>query len=241
MAAIIMRRLALALALPACVLAAAAPAAAAERAWSVTDFDRVQIEGPYEVTLVTGRPSAARGLGSAQALEGVIVEVQGGQLRIHRNPSAWGGYPGAGAGPLRIEVSTRDLRGATVIGAGRLAIDRVRGLRAELSLSGSGRIEVGRLEADTLFLGLVGSGAIRASGTARQVRATIQGSGDLVAADLVADDLTLTAETAGRVAITARRSAKVRAGGSGDVEIGGSPACTVTALGAGRVRCGAGR
>jgi hypothetical protein len=220
------------------LLAVAAPAAAAERTYSVTDFDRVQVEGPYDVTLVSGRPSAARATGDAQALEGVSVEVQGGRLRIHRNPSAWGGYPGGRSGPLKIEISTRELRGATVIGSGRLAVDRVRGLRADLSVSGSGRLDVARVDADTVFLGLIGSGRIAAAGKARQVKASIQGSGDLDAPALVADDLVLTADTAGKVAIAARRTAKVRSGGSGDVDVGGTPACTVTALGAGQVRCG---
>jgi hypothetical protein len=34
------------------------------------------------------------------------------------------------------------------------------------------------------------------------------------------------------------RSAKIRANGIGEVLIGGSPACTVTGLGGGNVRCG---
>jgi hypothetical protein len=227
-------------AFPLLTLAVAAPAAAAERSYGVSDFDRVQVEGPYEVALVTGGPSAARAIGSPQALEGVTIEVQGGQLRIHRNASAWGGYPGQSPGPVRFELSTHDLRAATVIGAGRLTIDRMRGLRADLSVSGSGRLEVGRLEADNLVVGLLGSGRIAAAGTAHQAKATVQGSGDLAAPALTVDDLVLTADTAGRIAIGARRTARVRVIGSGDVEIGGSPACTVTGVGAGEVRCGAG-
>jgi hypothetical protein len=219
------------------LLTAAAPAAAAERSYPVTDFDRVQVEGPYEVTLVTGSASTARGTGSEAALERVTVEVQSGLLRIHPNRSAWGGYPGGNAGPVKIAVSTRDLRLATIIGAGTLRIDRLRGLRADVSLSGSGRIEVGRIDADVLNIGVIGSGRIAAAGSAKQVKATVQGSADLAAPALVADDLVLNAETAGTIAIAARRTAKVKAGGSGNVEVGGSPACTVTATGAGQVRC----
>ena len=37
--------------------ALAAPAAAADRRYSVTDFDRVIVEGPYVVRLVVGRTS----------------------------------------------------------------------------------------------------------------------------------------------------------------------------------------
>lgn len=219
------------------LLTAAAPAAAAERSYPVTDFDRIQVEGPYEVTLVAGGASTARGTGSEAGLERVTVEVQSGLLRVHPNRSAWGGYPGANAGPVRIAVSTRDLRAATVIGGATLSIDRLRGLRADVSLSGSGRIEIRRVDADVLNIGVIGSGKIAASGSAKQVRATVQGSADLAASGLTADDLVLNSETAGTVAIAARRTAKVKSGGSGSVEVGGSPACTVTATGAGQVRC----
>lgn len=222
------------------LLCAAAPAAAAERSYPVTDFDRVEVQGPYEVTLVTGRSSSARVIGSAQALESVSIDVQGSQLRVRRNASAWGGYPGERAGPVRIEISTRDLRAVSVIGGGKVSVDRVRGLRADLSVSGSGRIEVARIEADNLIIGLLGSGRIAAAGSAKQVRATVQGSGDLAAPALTADDLTLVAETAGDIAISARRTAKLRTGGSGDVAIGGTATCTVTGAGTGSVRCGKG-
>jgi hypothetical protein len=222
------------------LLAAAAPAAAAERTYPVTDFDRVQVEGPYEVVLVTGSGATARAVGSEAGLERVTVEVQSGVLKIHPNRSGWGGYPGANAGPVRIAASTRLLRGATVIGAGTLVVDHVGGLRADLSVSGSGRIAVRRVDADVLMLGLIGSGRITAAGAARQVRATVQGSGDLDAAGFAAEDLVLNAETAGSVAIAARRTAQVKAGGSGNVEVTGPAACTVTATGAGRVRCGRG-
>lgn len=219
-------------------LLAAAPAVAAERSYPVTDFDRVQVEGGYEVTLVTGRNSSARAEGSQAALDRVTVEVQGGILHIRPNRSAWGGSSGGNPGPVRIALSTRDLRTATVIGAGILRIDRVRGLRADLSLSGSGRIEAARVEADNLTLGAIGAGRIVAAGTARQLKVSVQGAAELAAPGLVADDLVVSAETTGDIALAARRTAKVRSGGAGRIAISGTPDCTVTNLGAGTVRCG---
>jgi hypothetical protein len=219
---------------------AAAPAAAQERSYSVTDFDRIQVDGPYEVVLTTGRSSGARAVGPSAAVDGITVEVQGQTLRIHANRSAWGGYPGRQqpANPVRIEVTTRDLSTATVIGAGSLTIDRAGGLRLALTVSGSGRISVGQLDADNLILALRGSGRLSLAGTAKTVNANLVGSGDLEAARLAADDADLYSETSGRVALTVRRSAKVRAAGVGEVTIGGAAACTVTGVAAGQVRCG---
>lgn len=221
--------------------AAAVPAGAAERTYSITDFDRVQVDGPYRVVLTTGRSSSARAEGSAEALDHVSVDVQGGTLRVRRNRSAWGGYPGGGAGAVTVTLTSRDLRNAAVVGSGSLDVDRAKGLRVDLSVSGSGRLTVGSIEADTLMVGLLGGGRITAAGRAKQLKATIQGSGDLAAADLVADDAQIASDTAGTVVVAVARTAKVTATGAGDVEIVGSPACTVQARGSGQVRCGPAR
>lgn len=220
-------------------LLAAAPTAAAERRYSVTDFDRIQIEGPYKVALRTGLSSGAAATGSTEALDRVTIEVQGRTLRIRPNRSAWGGYPGAAApGPVTIHATTRDLSHVLVGGSGSLDIDRVRGLRLDLSVAGTSHLAIASVDSDNLLVGLVGSGRITLAGKTKQLRATVQGSGDLDGRGLSADDAQITADTAGSVAIRAVRTAKVNARGLGDVEIIGSPACTVEALGAGTVTCG---
>ena len=219
-------------------LASATPAAAAERRFSVTDFDRVQVEGPYQVVLVTDRPSAALAVGSREAIDRVSIDVQSRTLRIRPNRSAWGGYPGESAGPVRIELATRLLRAATVNGSGSLAIDKARGLRVELSVAGSGRLGVAMLDADVLIVGLLGSGKVTLAGRAKQLRATIQGTGDLAARDLRAENAQINADTAGSIAVGAGRTAKVTATGQGDVEIVGTPACTVVGHSAAQVSCG---
>lgn len=220
------------------LLAFAAPAAAADRTYPVLDFDRVQVEGPFEVVLTTGQTTRVRASGSPGALERLSVEVEGSTLRIRVNRSAWGGYPGQSPGPVRVEAATRNLARASVLGSGSLTVDKARGMRIDLNVGGSGRLTVGGLETDNLNVGLVGSGHLALAGHAKQMRATISGSGDLDAQALKADDLQLSTDTAGTITIGSARSAKVTARGPGDVTIGGTPACTVDAQGAGSVRCG---
>lgn len=226
------------LAFLAAAAALAAPASAADRRYSVTDFDRVVVEGPFAVRLTTGRPSSAVATGSQQALDRVSVEVVGRTLRIRANRSAWGGYPGERAGPVSVEISTRDLRAATVAGAGSLAIDRASGLRIDLGVEGSGRLSVANLSADVVTLGLVGSGRAELGGRAEQLRATVHGTADLDAARLVAEAATITTDSAGRIAVGVSARATVVANGLGQVEVLGSPACTVSGLTASEVRCG---
>lgn len=217
---------------------AAAPASAAEKRFSVTDFDRVQVEGPFTVTLRTGLASGAVAEGGARGLDRVKIEVVGRLLKVKTNISAWGGYPGEQPGPVTIALTTRDLKGASVRGSGSLGIDKAGGLKFDLSLSGSGSIAIDRLEADRAEVGLLGAGSIRVAGKVKTLKASIQGSGNLDAAKLKVDDADIVAGTSGAIAVEAVRTAKVNAAGAGDVTIAGSPACTVVTRGSGTVICG---
>ena len=230
-----------ALAALASALLASAPARGAERRFLVVDFERIRVEGPYRVELVTGGPTQAVATGSLAALDRISIEVQGTTLHIRPNRSAWGGNARGAAGPIAIRIATRTLRAVTVTGGGTLGIRGAKNLRIDLTLSGSGRIDVAGIDADVLAINLAGSGKIGLAGKARQVRASIEGSGDLDGVGLRADDVDIGANTTGTIALTAVRTAKVRAMGSGEVVISGAPACTVSGLAAGNVRCGAGQ
>ena len=126
-------------------------------------------------------------------------------------------------------------------GSGAVEVDRAKAMRFDLVLSGSGRLTIGQLDADAVTLGQTGSGTVALSGKAKTVRATVQGSGNLEAANFAAEDLQINADTSGAVGIKAARAAKVAAMGSGDVVVLGSPACTVTRRGSGQLSCGKSR
>jgi hypothetical protein len=213
------------------------PAFGAERRYSVTDFDRVQIDGPYEVSLTTGQPSSVVANGGREQIERLSIEVRGGVLRIRPNRTSWSGGQ-TGGEPVTIEISTRDLKSATLLGSGRLMIDQLKGLRVDISLAGSGHISAANVETDNLVADIIGSGRISLAGKTKALRANIQGAGDLDAAGLTAGEAQLISETAGTVVLHALRSAQVRASGLGDVTVTGKPACIVNGASANRVRCG---
>ena len=191
------------------LLLAAAPAAAAERGYSVTSFDRVRVEGPFEVVLTTGKAVSARASGSAEAIERLSLRVEGRTMLIRPGLSAWGGYPGKQSGPPRI-----------------------------LTVEGSGQISVGALDADNASLAVAGSGAIEAAGRGKQASAVARGTAEIRAAGLAVSDLTLASESAGAVTMNASRSARVSVMGPGPVTVEGNAACEVKKLGSGPVSCG---
>lgn len=213
------------------VLALSAPAAAAQRSFTVTGFDRIRVDGPFRVTLATGVAPFARATGSSAALNGVSVEVQGRTLIVRKSPGSWGGYPGESPGPVDIAVGTHELSAAWLNGAGSLAIDKVKGLSFDLSLQGPGSIAVGKLSVDRLRAGLSGSGSAVLGGTAAMVTALVRGTSSLDASALVSKDATVGAEGVAVVKLTATNTAKVDTQGTATVDLAGGPACTVRALG----------
>ncbi len=224
--------------LAALLASVASPAPAAERRYTITDFDRIHVEGPFQVALVTGKGVSALATGETQALERVSVEVQNRTLKIRPNRSAWGGYPGKSTGAVKLAVTTHELRGATVIGSGSLTIDKARAMKFDAAISGSGRIGIDKVEADILTLGLLGAGKLIVAGKVKSLRATVTGAGELDGSALTAEDAEIAADTSGAIGLGVKRAVKLTATGAGDVSIAGTPACTVDHRGAGSISCG---
>jgi hypothetical protein len=233
-------RLAARLTIAAALLALALPAQAERRGYSVTNFDRIQVNGPFVVRLTTGGGSSAYAEGDHRAINEIAMDVTGRTLRIRRNVSSnWGGYPGERDNRAAvIHLSTHRLEQATVIGTGDLEIDRMEGQRLIVSLGGNGRLAVGEIETDNLGLALTGAGIMEAGGTAATAHVNVQGPGTVSAAGLTVDDLTVTLNGPGNIEITAEREAEVTAVGNGSVTILGDAACTDHSIGSGQVTCG---
>jgi hypothetical protein len=213
-------------------------AQAAERRFTVSGFEKVQVEGPFQVTVSTGKGSGAVATGSSAALDRVSVSVEGRTLRIRPNRSAWGTAPKPGEGAVGIALTTHEVHNVVVAGSGSVALDKAKAMRVALSVSGSGSVRVAAVEADRLDVQLLGAGAMSLAGKAKSLRASVTGQGALNAAGLIAEDAELNADTTGTIALGVRRAVKIASSGAGDVTIGGTPACTLSGLGAGRVRCG---
>jgi hypothetical protein len=221
------------------LLALPAPARAADRPYPVGDFDRLVVEGPYRVHLVVGRATTARANGTRAGLDRVSIETNGQTLRIRPQRNLWGAEAGSDPGPVTIELTTRMLRSARLLGPATLDVEGANGLNVEFMIQGSGTLRATRVAADALSLGLLGAGALEVAGTAKTLRGQFQGTGSVAAANLAADAATITANTAGNVALQVNGRAEIIAYGLGTVTVGGRPACVLTGPGASQVSCGA--
>lgn len=220
----------------AALLLLAAPAWAAERNYSVTSFDRIRVDGPYQVTLKTNVSPFARASGDRAAIDALSIKVEGRTLIVRADSGGgWGGYPGAARGPVTIALGTHDLSTAWVNGAGALFIDKVKGLSFDLAIQGSGLARIDSANVDQLRIGLSGAASSRIAGRALKMNATVRGTSTLDAESLSVKDAVIGAEGPSTVRASVSGSAKVDAVGLASVALAGAPSCTVKAQGSATV------
>ena len=213
-------------------------AQAAERRYSITDFDKLRVVGASRVIIETGRATTVRATGEREALDLLSVESLDRTLTIQ----PIGGFVTSPSQksfkPATIYITLPLLSSAKLNGSGAISIATLRGIQADVSLTGSGQISVAKVMADNLNARLSGSGTLTLAGKALKVDANIKGSGSLTATSLNVADLKLTAASSGAAVMSATRAANVTSTGSGTVAITGGPSCTVQNIGVGTVTCG---
>ena len=226
-----------ALALP--LLLAPLPVLAAERVFSVGSFERVRVDGPFEVRIETGASPGATASGERQLIERIAVAVNGGTLSVRLGTGGWGEtFRADNAAPPVIVLRTPRLNSLAVSAGANVTVNRMAGQRVELSLAGSGRVAAARVDADQLAASLVGAGTITAGGQANRARLITDGPGTIDASGLVTKDLTVLLTGPGETRARARYTASVTNTGLGKVTVAGDATCTVRSAGGGPVSCG---
>ncbi len=213
----------------------ATPAAAATRNFGISSFDRVRVDGPFRVRLVTGKAPFARASGGAAALDGVKIEVQGRTLVVKAIQSAWGGYPGQSNGPVEIELGTHELTAAWLNGSGTLHIDQVKALSFELSVQGAGAGGIAQANIDQLRIAVGGTATALVAGRSGKLTAVVRGVSTLDASKLQAKDADIAAEGPATVLASVSNAAKVNGSGVATVTLAGNPACTARMIGSASV------
>jgi hypothetical protein len=213
---------------------------AVARNYQVGGFDRIEVGGPYEVTVRTGSGPSVSARGPQKMIEHMVVEVTDGKLSIH--PERQKGWFHSGwhfhGGKVELSVTVPQLHGATIAGSGDIQVDQVRGDRFEGTVAGSGALNVATLDVQELKLAIAGSGAAKAAaGQAKAANFDIAGSGDIDARGVQAQDAKVSIAGSGSVSTRATGTADVSIMGSGDVDVTGGAKCSISKAGSGDVRC----
>ena len=189
----------------------------------VGEFERLRVDGPFEVEVVPGAPGAAA-FGDRTALDQVTVRSNGNTLVVSSGPLSQSHRKGA---LPTLRLSTRSLRGVTLNGGAKVRVAEMHGARVELLQTGGGSLDVASIRTDDLNASLTGTGAMTLAGTAARIRMRNYGTGSIDAGGLTAGDASLTSESSGSIAINVRFTARATALASGGISISGKPECTL--------------
>jgi hypothetical protein len=213
--------------------------AATTRNFQVAGFERLEVGGPYEVTVTTGSTPSVRASGGEKAIERMIVQVINGTLKIYSKKRSGMNFGWSdGVHPVKLAVTVPNLSSAEIAGSGSISVDKVAGDSFNAGVAGSGELRLGQVDVKRLKAGIAGSGDIDlGSGRASAVEYEIAGSGDIEAGGLVADTASVSIAGSGEVTAHATGTAQVEIAGSGDVKMSGGAKCTVSKAGSGEVTC----
>ena len=225
--------------IPLFLLFLAGSASAAERRLSIGSFERVRVDGAFQVSVVTGRSPLAVVSGDAGTLDRVEVRLDGSTLVVRDPIETWTSSQRRSATPLTVTLSTPVLVAARVASGGALAITGARTQRLDLSLAGAGGIAVTGADVEQVNATVIGSGQLTIGGRAGRARLVLSGAGKIDAEKLEAGDLTVLVDGPGEALARARYTATVTNSGLGRVAVAGTPKCTVKSNAGGPVTCGA--
>lgn len=227
---------------PLAVLLAPVPAAAADRVFSVGSFEKVRVDGPFEVRIVTGGSPRAKAAGDRQLIERVAIAVNGTTLTVRLGSGGWGeAFRKDNATAPVITLSTPRLTALAISAGARVSVNRLASQQVAVSVAGSGSLAVERVEADQFSASVLGAGTLTAGGRANRSQLTTDGSGTIDASAMTVNDLTVMLGGPGETRANARHTARVTNTGLGKVTISGAATCVARAPGGGPVSCGARR
>jgi hypothetical protein len=207
------------------------------RNYQLGAFDKIEVSGPYDVTVTTGGAPGANATGGDKLLDETEVIVEGNTLKIRAKKHKGISWSWGRQGKVKFSVSTAVLHGAEIAGSGGIAVDKVVGdFNGEVA--GSGDLNVAAINGGDVKLTVAGSGEIKAAGTSASTKIDIAGSGDVDASGLAAKTAAVSIAGSGNVRTSASETARVDIAGSGDVAITGGAKCSVSKAGSGNVTCG---
>ncbi len=207
---------------------------AAERSFTLANFDSIKVEGDMSVAVTTGTVSSAQARGETDALRRLDLRVHDRTLYVRFNkadaPRGLGGDAGNGLLPVTVRISAPSIRDISLTGDGHVTIDRLDGRSVSAALYGGGSLQIGGTDSADMQLNFNGlGGKLMVAGRTGDLNAIARGQGVLDAAGLDSEDLYVIGEGPVTSRFTATKNARVIVSIDAKVLIFGGAACSVKA------------
>lgn len=214
------------------------PTPASRQPRQVAPFAAVDVAGSMNVVLRQGSPQRVEVEASDADQAKVETAVDGGRLRVGQRREGRSFFTAERfEGRVTVYVTAPSLTAVSVSGSGDLRVEGpVQAGDFRVSVAGSGNLTLPQLTAQALKTSLAGSGNITVGGSCPRQSISIQGSGDVKAADLRTDDTTVRIAGSGSAHVHAAKTLTSSIAGSGDVVVSGNPQISSSKSGSGSVR-----
>jgi len=140
-----------------------------------------------------------------------------------------------GNGDLDVDGTIRDLASVEIRGDGEVTLETVQTTDLDLSAHGNGQIKITNLQSDTLKATVAGRGDMWLAGAVPEAEIHVLGIGDLIAEDLLIQDLTIELAGAGNALVNVSGTISGSVSGDGNLDVFGNPEGDVEQTGAGHV------
>ena len=209
-----------------------------QRDFAVGAFNKIEVAGPFDVTVTTGGKPAVHASGDSSLIDKMEVVVEGGALKIRpKKRDSMFNWSFGSHHAAKVTVSVPMLSEAAIAGSGGIAVDKITGDQFKGEIAGSGNLDVGSIDTGSLELSIAGSGGVKAVGKAKSATYEIAGSGDINAKGVVTETAKVSIAGSGNVVANATASSDVEVLGSGDVRMSGGGKCSIEKHGSGNVTC----
>ena len=127
---------------------AEAPGPTIQRDYQVGAFDKIEVAGPFDVTVTTGGKPSVHASGPSNLLEKMEVMVEGGVLKIRpEKRNKMFGWNWGSDSKATVAVSVPMLSEAAIAGSGGIAIDKISGANFKGEIAGSGDLRLAAVDA----------------------------------------------------------------------------------------------
>lgn len=220
---------------------------------AVETFDRVENETDAKLILVaedswTNPDAKWEASCTSSALDILVLEVNDGVLTVTATDALLGADCAisvradpvreilvTGNGDLDVDGTVRDLAYVEIRGDGEVTLETVQTADLELSAHGNGQVKITNLQADTLNATVAGRGDMWLAGAVPEAEIHVVGIGDLIAEDLLIQDLFIEVTGAGNALVNVSGTISGKVSGDGNLDVFGNPEGDVEQTGAGHV------
>lgn len=148
----------------------------------VSNFDKLEVSGPFEVRLVSGNAGSVIIEGEKNLTGLITTKVEGNTLSIA--PESGRLFKSSNGNKIIIKVPFDSLSAISLTGSGQINSKTAIPNTLKLALTGSGSINL-EVAAEAVEAVVTGSGTIALNGKTNTFNATVTGSGNVKAQDLV--------------------------------------------------------